>query len=642
MSDDPLLQRIREEWSPDPVDPDGFAARVRTKARRRHRVQVGTALVGTLLACIAAMMWLQRDVHDRRIPIETVAASSTPIPAPEAEGTTTAALQIAGLATAADGTPLAGATITAGDVTVTADESGRFIISARPGETVRVHKEGWSTAWARVHGDEPLTIASLPSGSLGVLPAATGGTLVGPDGFTLTLAPDSVQTASGEPYDGDVHVRWSLLRRPDQMAAAPGDLATVVNGAEVPLESFGMAEVVLTDPSGNELDLRAAAEIRVPLSDAHPFSEGQEVGLYAYDEIAGLWTDEGRGVVQDGKMLAQVGHFSWWNADAPLTDTGCVCGTARFAGAGLLTVHAVGETYLAKASTLTDPDDGSFCLDVKASAPVHLEVRSPRGDGCLTGRSGTVVASEAGTSVEIDQAKCARADLDVVAGPCPSESPRSPEPREASAEEPRLEIIRGGTAEELREQREASIRERRERLGDRVVVKMGWRSAGHPENDTTLRWRCDQGAWNESQVGVLGSWRGPLPDGASCEMEVGGESYRFVVEDGLEIRCVQEAGCFVVSDERPRSIAVPLREDARIRLEWEPGDAPEALRGATLKCGDRLEEIAPSADGGEIVLTVPRETFCWIDAGDQGIGFNLYEDTTVTCRYGEHCRPEPR
>lgn len=636
MSEDPLLRRIREEWSPDPVDPDGFAARVRTKARRRVALQL-TASAAALLVIAGALLW-DFGRAPRHVPVVDVAPVEVVAPADAP-----AALRIAGLATAADGTPLAGATISAGDTTVVADESGRFVLSARPGETVRVHKEGWSTAWARVHGDEPLTIASLPRGSLGVLPAATGGTLVGPDGFTLTLAPDSVQTASGEPYAGDVHVRWTLLRRPEDMAAAPGDLATVVNGAEVPLESFGMAEVVLTDPSGGLLQLRAPAEIRVPLSDSHPFAEGQEVGLYSYDQIAGLWSDEGRGIVQDGKMVARVGHFSWWNADAPLTDTGCVCGTARFAGAGLLTVHAVGETYLTKASTLTDPDDGSFCLDVKASARLHLEVRSPRGEQCLTGRSGTVVASEAGTSVEIDTEQCARADLDVVAGPCPSESPRSPAPREASAEEPRLEIIRAGAAEERREQREESIRERRERLGDRVTVKMGWRSAAdHPGIHATLRWRCDQDSWDEHEVGVVGFWRGPLPSGASCELEVGGESYRFVAEDGLEIRCVQEAGCFVVSEERARTIAVPVRDDARIRLEWEPRDAPAALRGARLKCGDRLEEIAPTADGGEIVLTVPRETFCWVDAGDRGIGFNAYEDTTVTCRYGEPCGTEAR
>jgi hypothetical protein len=120
----------------------------------------------------------------------------------------------------------------------------------------------------------------------------------------------------------------------DILSTPGGDLLALPEGADpndgqVTLETFGMMEFDLVDQDGNAITELATGETaEVCMKATSGLSLGDTVPLWYYDEDAGLWKEEGQGMVEDRdgelQICGAVGHFSWWNYDQPISTHSCM------------------------------------------------------------------------------------------------------------------------------------------------------------------------------------------------------------------------------------------------------------------------------------------------------------------------------
>jgi photosystem II stability/assembly factor-like uncharacterized protein len=99
------------------------------------------------------------------------------------------------------------------------------------------------------------------------------------------------------------------------------------------------------------------------------------IPLWYFDEEQGTWIEEGSATLQNGSYVGNVGHFSSWNADAPIQTSFlkgrvlCEDGITPVPGA---LVVAEGLDYTGWTSTYTDTL-GWYILSVKANSQVKLQ-----------------------------------------------------------------------------------------------------------------------------------------------------------------------------------------------------------------------------------------------------------------------------
>jgi hypothetical protein len=100
----------------------------------------------------------------------------------------------------------------------------------------------------------------------------------------------------------------------------PGDLRGITTLGEVRgLQSFGMMGVELTSASGQQLNIADGkkAELIFPLPSSMQATAPASIDLWYFDEIIGIWKQEGQAIKTGNIYKAEVGHFSFWNCDAP-------------------------------------------------------------------------------------------------------------------------------------------------------------------------------------------------------------------------------------------------------------------------------------------------------------------------------------
>ena len=288
---------------------------------------------------------------------------------------------VAGTVLAPTGAFVPGVTLRVGGLEATSDARGWFQIDRVPtgDQVLSASRDGWTSSWRPVDVRPDVTVQV----SLALQPAAIR-TLAdpapGPDavvtqgGVTVEFIEGSfTYEESGEVVAGPIDVAIALLDEPNELHAAPGMLAVGDGGEPFALESFGMVEVVLT-AGGARVRFAGRALLSFPLFAGHPFSDGDPIPLWSFDETAGVWVPEGEGTVDGPLFVAEVTHFTWWNADRPLGETHCVDGTLLLPGgapAAGVTVNTTGVDYLGADFVITE-SDGSFCAPVKAGATSRL------------------------------------------------------------------------------------------------------------------------------------------------------------------------------------------------------------------------------------------------------------------------------
>lgn len=244
--------------------------------------------------------------------------------------TVTASLQ--GRVVDQNGIPVQGASVSSGTATTTTDVNGVFTfrnisMSSRFGY-VQVVKTGYFNGSRSIitapGSSNYISIQLMPRTLTGSFPAASGGKIAVQTGDTAAFTPSSIVTAStNTAYTGTVYVYATYLDPTDSTLYKymPGDLRGIgSNGYETALQSFGMLLVEMQDASGNKLQLASGQQatltwaIPAALQAAAPTT----IPLWYFNDTTGQWLQQGSAVREGNNYVGQVGHFSYWNCDAPI------------------------------------------------------------------------------------------------------------------------------------------------------------------------------------------------------------------------------------------------------------------------------------------------------------------------------------
>ena len=102
----------------------------------------------------------------------------------------------------------------------------------------------------------------------------------------------------------------------------PGaDLMAIANdGDTVPLISYGMVNVEMSDEDGNPLQLKDGCEAYLKYPAPKEFTSHDTIPLWYFNEESGLWVEEGYSTRQGDEYVGSVRHFTWWNCDIKLSN----------------------------------------------------------------------------------------------------------------------------------------------------------------------------------------------------------------------------------------------------------------------------------------------------------------------------------
>jgi hypothetical protein len=318
----------------------------------------------------------------------------TPPPPPPPVGTPPSGTSVLLQVVDGAGNPLPHAAVSARDSLYPTDGAGYLLLeNLAPGAFLaRVDALGYTSATVVLRLAEGAHLGQqvklLPQGEPIPFQGHTGGVIETP-AVRVSIPAGAVVDARGQPVSGTVEVTVVPLDPTTQLGAMPGPLeGTVsVSGATVPLESFFMAEVSLWS-NGSPAQLATGAwatlEFVLPEALASQFEVGDTVPAWWFDLDAGVWRQEGSGTIQlsaSGKRVwvVRVKHFTWWNADKPITDKSCVDVLVQDgAGAPIPNVplRADGLSYTGASGGMTGPD-GHACIDIKRGQRARISAGTP-------------------------------------------------------------------------------------------------------------------------------------------------------------------------------------------------------------------------------------------------------------------------
>ncbi|MDI1432639.1 hypothetical protein [Polyangium sorediatum] len=292
--------------------------------------------------------------------------------------------------------PIPSAVVTSqGDTPRPTDGAGYILFdNLAPGRfSARVERFGYAPASVVVelpqgaHGGAEVHLFPLPPR----IPFdATAGAALDQGPVHVTIPSGAIVDDLGEPVTGPVEATLVPLDPSQGLANAPGPLEGISagNGAMVGLESLFMAEVTLWQGS-QKVNLapgqRATLELVLPDAVAAKVQEGQSIPAWWFDLDAGIWREEGAGMIQGsvaepGKMawVAEVGHFSWWNSDRPWEEKHCflvpvVSADGSDTPSGV-SVSVSGVSYAGESSVVLTDANGRACMDIMLNGTAQILV----------------------------------------------------------------------------------------------------------------------------------------------------------------------------------------------------------------------------------------------------------------------------
>ena len=233
-----------------------------------------------------------------------------------------------GLILDTSGNAVSNATVSIGSTSVQTNANGLFSIpNASVKEKfahVKVVKSGFingSRVLVPTSGDNRINIMLIPNTPTATVSSGVNSEVSLPNGTKVTFD-GAFKDASGNSYSGSVQVGLFHLKASDTYLSEtmPGSLlASNSNGNAKILETFGMLHVELTGSGGQKLNIANGhtAEISLDIDASQLSSSPTTIPLWSFDEVAGIWREEGAATKIGNKYVGNVSHFSWWNCDAP-------------------------------------------------------------------------------------------------------------------------------------------------------------------------------------------------------------------------------------------------------------------------------------------------------------------------------------
>ena len=160
---------------------------------------------------------------------------------------------------------------------------------------------------------------------VGNFSASSGGNL-DYNGINLQFPANSYTDEYGNPIYDDINVSVNKISPGDpnfSMRIPGGDLrATTTNGDDMRLYSYGMLDVVLTDNSGVKINMGSNTQITFPIPSNMQADAPSTIPLWHYDDLTGIWIEEGFATKNGNEYIGDVSHFSYWNWDYPTQEAG--------------------------------------------------------------------------------------------------------------------------------------------------------------------------------------------------------------------------------------------------------------------------------------------------------------------------------
>lgn len=323
-----------------------------------------------------------------------------------------------GKITDTDEAALGGVSVSVSGKTVIANEGGWFSIDNVPASDralVTFSKEDYVTGYkvTSIIGGESNFLSAVLSqvGTTQSIDAASGGTVTH-NGGSITIEANSLVDSAGNPFTGEAQVSLTTFDPSDeaQRQAFPGNYAGLVEGTEVPFESFGFMDVSVTG-GGEPLELAtgktAAIEIPIP-SDAVDRAP-ENIDLWYYDTTDGYWKIGGTATKVERThspeirvYLGRAWLFLTWNADRRF-DSSLANAWAGVRGSPLIPlanarVIADGVDYYGISEEISGPD-GRARVPARPNSTVKIWATY----GGLSSNVLTVTTPSAGEEIDVGE-----------------------------------------------------------------------------------------------------------------------------------------------------------------------------------------------------------------------------------------------
>jgi len=160
---------------------------------------------------------------------------------------------------------------------------------------------------------------------VGNFSASLGGNL-DYNGINLQFPASSYTDEYGNPIYDDINVSVNKISPEDpnfSMRIPGGDLrATTTNGDDMRLYSYGMLDVVLTDNSGVKINTGSNTQITLTIPNNMLADAPSTIPLWHYDDLTGIWIEEGFATKNGNEYIGDFSHFSYWNWDVSTQEAG--------------------------------------------------------------------------------------------------------------------------------------------------------------------------------------------------------------------------------------------------------------------------------------------------------------------------------
>lgn len=247
------------------------------------------------------------------------------------EPTITVQSAVSGIVTNPAGMPLENTEVSYNNRSYFTDENGYFkienIIAGENGGILSFNKMDYfknykffmpspdTESFMRVHLVER-QLSGLVSGS-------HGGQIDLGNGAVINFSENSFVDENNVSYEGDVSVYAHWFDPADSRSfspSMPGDLRALdAEGQLAQLSTYGMMAVELYTDNGRELQLaeNKKARLEFPIPNSLINAAPEVIETWSLNEQTVYWEEEDIASLVDGKYIAEVSHFSFWNCDVP-------------------------------------------------------------------------------------------------------------------------------------------------------------------------------------------------------------------------------------------------------------------------------------------------------------------------------------
>lgn len=238
--------------------------------------------------------------------------------------------EVSGIITNDNNDPLSDVIIKYNDVEYLSDENGYFLIPQTgipsDGGILYISKSGYYDNYKFILGEAQtrshIRVHMIEKNLTTTINAINGGEANLDIGAKIIFPERAFVDDNNVSYEGEVSIyaHWYDPSSQNLPHSMPGDLRGLSQeGKLVQLATYGMMAVELFTANGQSLQLGEgiSATIEFPIPETLQNSAPETIVTWSLNEETVYWEEESTATLVDGKYIAEVTHFSFWNCDAP-------------------------------------------------------------------------------------------------------------------------------------------------------------------------------------------------------------------------------------------------------------------------------------------------------------------------------------